>query len=69
MWTDLGIERAMDYVVNGHGGEIPDFDSPPIRYPRTVLISRLSAQNATATGDVAVVPFAALPARASAPLD
>ena len=34
IWTDLGIERAMDYVVNGQGGEIPEFDNPdsPIRY-------------------------------------
>jgi hypothetical protein len=27
------MERAMDYVVNGQGGEMPEFDSPPIRYP------------------------------------
>ena len=34
IWTNLGIERAMDYVVNGQGGEIPEFDTPdsPIRY-------------------------------------
>ena len=33
-WGDLGIERAMDYVVNGQGGVIPELDNPdsPIRY-------------------------------------
>jgi REP element-mobilizing transposase RayT len=28
VWTQLGVERALDYVVNGQGGEIPEFDEP-----------------------------------------
>jgi hypothetical protein len=26
LWTPRSIERAMDYVINGQGDEIPDFD-------------------------------------------
>jgi len=26
VWTDVGIERAKDYVINGQGGPIPEFD-------------------------------------------
>ena len=38
IWTELGIERATEYVISGQGGEIPEFDPPrsktesPIRY-------------------------------------
>src|SRR5262249_30081347 len=26
LWSERGIERAMDYVMNGQGDELPDFD-------------------------------------------
>jgi REP element-mobilizing transposase RayT len=38
VWTELGVERAIDYVVKGQGGRIPELDKPlskrdsPIRY-------------------------------------
>ncbi|HEV7858478.1 MAG TPA: hypothetical protein VGO91_07600 [Pyrinomonadaceae bacterium] len=26
LWNERSIERAIDYLINGHGDEIPDFD-------------------------------------------
>lgn len=26
LWNERSIEHAVDYVINGQGGEIPDFD-------------------------------------------
>jgi hypothetical protein len=28
IWTELGLERAMDYVLNSQGGPIPELDKP-----------------------------------------
>jgi hypothetical protein len=26
LWTERSVQQAIDYVVNGQGGELPDFD-------------------------------------------
>jgi REP element-mobilizing transposase RayT len=34
VWTEVGLERVMDYVVNGQDGPVPELDPPKRQHSR-----------------------------------